>query len=514
MASNARSLIKVLPQENPIVSYPGVGSVIQASRRTLPLWFDGRFLAARDMERDQNYFLRRQADLGRAAGFGVIHGLMVEAVGPQGQGSDAETIVIRAGQGLTPGGQFVMLAADLEIRISDLVTEENLDVQFGLSTAPKPVARTRTGLYVIALRPVEFTSNPITSYPTSIQGSPTSHDGDIVEGTAVSLIPYNAPTSNFDATTRNAAVARQIFVTGDPNTLSNSLLPLAVISLERGTVEWVDPYLVRRDSGTEFNGLRFGLPDVATQQAFLLQYDAKLQQAVSALAAKNLPSRFAATDYFQALPPAGRFPLAGIATGDMTQLFFPQESVVSLSLIPEDEIPALIEDSMSLPPIDLTLPASTYADLSIYLLVPAPRQGFAALAANLPPTVLGAGLPQAVNFRNSVNALRFFKGSKTLTPATNGAAWSAAIGSQTYGYYVRRRSSPIFIAPTAATTVTSLSAIGSDTAGITLTATVLPSAATGPVTFLDGSTVLGTSPLTGGVASLLLPPLAPGPKSL
>src|SRR5438128_121099 len=72
------------------------GAVVRESRKTRPLWFDGRFLAARDLERDQNYFLQRQADLGRAAGFGVLHGLLVERVSAGGMAPDAETIVIRA----------------------------------------------------------------------------------------------------------------------------------------------------------------------------------------------------------------------------------------------------------------------------------------------------------------------------------------------------------------------------------------------------------------------------------
>jgi len=512
MASQVRVLTRAIPQQNQIASYPGVGSVIQASRRTRPLWFDGRFLAARDMERDQIYFLRRQGDLGRAAGFGVIHGLLVDTGSTSGQAADAETIVIRAGQGITPGGQLVMIPNDLTIRISDLATEEDLDVQFGLSTAPAAVARTRTGLYIIALRPVEFTANPITSYPTSLQGSPTTNDGDIVEATAVSLVPYADPATNYDATTRNAAVARQIFVAGNPGTLSDSLLPLAMISIQRGVIEWVDPYLVRRDAGPGFNGLRFGLADPSAQQAFLLQYDAQLQQAVNALVQKSLPARFAATDYFQALPPAGRFPLASIDPSALTRLFFPQQTDVCLSLIAQDELPAWIEDSLSLPPIDLTLAASAYADLSVFMLVPVARQNFAALAANLPPATLKAALPQAASYRSPVSVLRFYQGGSA-SSGSGSAGWSAAIGSLTYGYYVRRRSSPLAVTPSSNTTVTTLSSADSDVAGITLTATVLPSAATGSITFSDGAAVLGTATLTSGVATLVLQVLAPGTHS-
>src|SRR5256885_16444156 len=66
-----------------------------------------------------------------------------------------------------------------------LFRSQNLDLQFGLSKTPEPITRTRSGLYVIALRPAEFTANPITSYPTDIQGTYQTHDGSVIEATLV-----------------------------------------------------------------------------------------------------------------------------------------------------------------------------------------------------------------------------------------------------------------------------------------------------------------------------------------
>ena len=161
------------------------GALVLDSRRRRPLYFDGRFLAARDLAREQDYFLQRQADLGRTAAFGVVHGLQV-SMKPVRDGSghvtaDNATLTITAGQGVTPSGELVMLRTNLDVPLSNLAEEQRLDLNFGLGTLPQPPRRTRTGLYVLALRPVEFTANPITSYPTSIQGSRQTHDGDIVE---------------------------------------------------------------------------------------------------------------------------------------------------------------------------------------------------------------------------------------------------------------------------------------------------------------------------------------------
>jgi hypothetical protein len=42
-----------------------------------------------------------------------------------------------------------------------------------------------------------------------------------------------------------------------------------------------------------------------------------------------------------------------IDSRDFTQRYFPPEMAVDFSIIPEDELPALVEESLSLPPIDL-----------------------------------------------------------------------------------------------------------------------------------------------------------------
>jgi len=425
------------------------GSLIINSQRTRPYWFDGRFLAARDLAREQDYFLQRQADLAQAAGFEVIHGLQVRTPGPTDPTNDAETVIISAGHGITPAGELVLITSDLTLKLSDLAEEENLDVQFGLSRNPQPPARTRTGLYVLALRPVEFTANPITAYPTSIQGSRTTHDGDIVEATAAVLVPYPDPVSSADAAHRRAALARQIFLTGSSSQISQSLLPLAMISLQRGAIEWVDPYLVRRDTGPDFSGLRFGLADRATQEAFLLQYDAQLQESLATRKNAGLSLGFAASDYFQALPPAGRFPLPSINVGasDFSQIFFPQQLDVRLSVVPVDELPALIEQGMSLPPIDLTLTPDAYANLTVFSLVPVPRAGFAALKAGLPTLPPRVTLPQVLSTRPPIDLLRLYRGGLQVAPppATASNAWASAIGNQTYGYYIRGRSAPQFV---------------------------------------------------------------------
>lgn len=449
---------RIVLTQDQVAAAQNNGSLVIDSQLTRPYYFDGRFLAARDLQRDQNYFLERQANLGQAAGFGVIHGLWVDTSAANDPNADADTIIIRSGQGVTPAGELVLMPSDLTLDLSDLPDEQNLDAQFNLSSTPSTPARTRSGVYVLALRPVEFTANPIASYPTSIQGTRTTHDGDIVEATAVALVPYPAPVSSpgassQDASQLRAALARQIFLNANPSQLSDSLLPLALIYLQRGVIVWVDPYLVRRDTGPGYSGMRLGLTDPALQKAFLMEYDSMLQETVATRVTSGASASFAASGYFLAMPSGGRFPLASIGfvtqgtSQTFTQAFFPQQLDVRLSVIPVDEIPALIEDSMSLPPIDLTLPDSAYADITVFALIPVPRSGFAAFKQSLPTLSPNVTVPQILSFRTPIDLLRLYQGTVAITPPTQNqnSAWANAIGTQTYGFYIRARSSPAYV---------------------------------------------------------------------
>src|SRR5436305_1869249 len=140
------------------VTLKASGALIIDERRARTRYFDGRFLAAKDEIRDQNYFLTRLADLGRAGGTGIVSGLLVDRTSPT-------LLTIRAGQGVTPAGETLMVPTDLPVPLADIATAEQLDVNFGLSRIPAALARNRTGLFVLGLRPVEYTANPVASYP-------------------------------------------------------------------------------------------------------------------------------------------------------------------------------------------------------------------------------------------------------------------------------------------------------------------------------------------------------------
>lgn len=424
-------------------------------RRWRPRWFDGRFLAASDLQAEQNYFLIRQADLGRAGGRGVIAGLLVSAVTGAPDGG-TEKLRIAPGAGVTDTGELAVLPEALLVDPADVPELQRLDAAFGLQVVPNESGRTRTGLYVLALRPVEWTANPVGAYPTSLTGPRTVEDATIVEGLAVSLIPYPDGSNDESWERRRARVAREIFVEGRDRGLDSGVLPLAMVALRGNLVEWVDPFLVRRETGAERPaGMDFGFGARALREAHLLQFQQHLADVLDA----NRDQPFAATTHFDALPPVGRFPAGTLNADTLTQRFFPAGLDVALSFVPEDELPALIEESLLLPPIDLTADADALEGTGVVVLVPLSRAGFTAKRSALPnwdaslPT-LRTGFVRTKAFatpRDRLLGRQIFRNGSTPAPVVPAAAddeepWRQLLRdalNQPLLWYLRRRNLPI-----------------------------------------------------------------------
>jgi hypothetical protein len=415
------------------------GALITDGRRHRPRYFQGRFLTAQDLTRDQSYFLARQADLGRATGSGVMRGLFVT------QGATATSIIIESGHGVTPAGELVLLGESITTDIADVPEIERLDAAFGLRRIPNESVRTRTGLFVVALRPVEFTANPIASYPTTLTGPRGIEDGDIVEAVAVTLIPYPVRGAAEDADLVRAHVAREIFVEGVTRGLPEQALPLAMVALNHGTIEWVDMFLVRREIGlTHEDTLGLGFSPRAQREMHLLQYRAHLQETLTVRAGTGQGARFSASEHFFALPPAGEMPAAAIDPVLLTQAFFPPEVDVRLSVIAEDELPALIEESYLLPPIDLTLQGEDQESTSVLALVPVPRAELRRLVLSLTSTSvrLTRVVPTTMAQRRPLDVLRSLPrliAPPPIPEPVTDSPWRQLLARSPVLWYVRER---------------------------------------------------------------------------
>ena len=422
------------------------GVLITDDRHRRPYYFDGRFLAARDLTRDQDYFLARQSDIGLATGAGVVSGLQVSA------GTGPTSIHISAGLGVTGSGEMVILRNDLDVDLADLPQLQRLDSAFGLGRIPRPPLRNRSGVFIVALRPVEYTANPIASYPTSIDGQRSAHDGDIVEATVVTLIPSGDQGARSQLDQRRSELARTIFVDRAHSGVPVGSLPIAMLSLDGGLVGWVDPYLVRREVGSERGDvLGFGFAARADREAYLIQYDHQLQDILQQRDRGGRGRQFAAADYFRALPSVGRLPVAAVDNTNFTQSYFPASVGVDLSIVPEDELMGIVEEGLQLPPIDLTLSAAELASTSVLLLIALPRALFANFATSLTDrlrtlrSTVAVTVPSATRLPiDSLGILSIPQLSNGVLQPVAGAelAWRTALGSlgaQGMLWYVRRR---------------------------------------------------------------------------
>lgn len=415
------------------------GTLVTDDRRRRPLWFDGRFLDAKALNAEQNYFLARQNDFGRVAGFGVITGLGVTA-----HATKARTLTIEAGHGLTPSGSQVVLPNTLEVNLADIAEIQRLDASFGLANKIKGSAFNRTGLFIVGLRTVEYTGYPIAAYPTQIDAPRSVHDSSVVEATAVSLVPYPFEGTGMELVELRQRVAREIFVEESQKAQPQNLLPLAMLALDHGVIRWLDVFMVRREIGLRERAVwGLGLSSRPLRIAHLRQYDTHLRELQASLGSN---ARIIASERFSALPPAGPMPISGINSSDFSHTFFPAEMDVELSLIPEDELPALIEEAILLPPLDLSLSGEAQESTSVLVVLPVPRNRFRRLSQSLPSLSrqLTAAQPGMLAKRKPITALNQLLLRRTLTPilpevVTAESLWRAELSKQTQLWYLRRR---------------------------------------------------------------------------
>ncbi len=411
------------------------GVLVEDPRRERPRYFDGRFLAARDLVRDQQYFLTREADLGRVAGSGVANGLFVTV------GSTSSTLNISTGQGVTPAGELVLLPGTLQVNLADIPTTDQLSASFGLSRIPAPPSRSRTGLYVLALRPVEFTANPIGAYPTTLTGPRTVEDGDVIEATAIVLVPWQDDGAADDLLARRGTAARTIFTQDGQLGVSANVLPVAMLALNANSIVWVDEAMVRRELGADRGDLPgLGFAPRALRLAHLLQHQTHLSDVIAQLSGRSFP----AATQFAALPPAGPLPPGVINTSDFTQRYFPSMVDVDFSIIPDDELPALVEEALALPPIDFQASDATLDLTAVVVLAPVPRNNFRAVLAQLATTTRPLK-PAAPNLVAQRKPLEILQGLRLPLPVPtpdvsnpSDAQW-AALAQQANLWFVRRR---------------------------------------------------------------------------
>jgi hypothetical protein len=372
--------------------------LVEDLRRTRASYEDGRFLTAKDLTREQTYALTREADIASCYRGGVLRGLELTRFGDQ--------LRLSAGAGFTPSGELVSLGAPLAVAIQQVPEDDRIDLSNGLVDVSEPPQRSRTGVYILGLRPGEYATKPVTRYALTARGTPGIEDGDIVEATALALHPLRIDLSEDPVAVRSSLARTAFFELG--SALPSDLLSLAVVYLSGGTISWFDPDLVRRDVAAEDLAL-VGVTSVerAAREAHFLQYDRQLAELMMDLRARG-GLKFPASRYFRCLPPIGRMPVEAIDPSELTCAYFPPQMTVSLSVVVDEELPALIEDSFHLPPIDLEGDPDDFDFSYIQVLVPMPASSIARLRLEPVTLTRPIALPPVLANRLPVLALRDF----------------------------------------------------------------------------------------------------------
>jgi len=443
MALKDFNLDRVKQHISVLDKYQYGGSVFVDRRRSRPRWFDGRFLKAADLNREAGYFLTRQADLAVATGTGVVDGLLVSENG-------MTQIKITQGHGMTFDGERVFLPSDITISLHNIALSEELNVKMGLSRKPSPPDRSRSGIYIVALRPLEFTANPTSSYPVDVDGKRDMRDGSIIEATAITLIPFSYPAGAAKSNqARRAQLAHQVFAENSEYQIPTYTLPLAMIEMRRGQLLWLDNAMVRREMGAvNSDVLGFGFTPRPIRRSYFKQYDEMIGDIVDERKRAGAGLRFAATEYFVSLPSAGRLPTACVDLNSFTQYYFPEAMDVEMSIIPEDEMGLLIEESMLLPPFLLSDDRSLQTT-SIMIFLPVPRETFYSetrAIKKIPAPIRFAVTPVRSQFTPK-DYLQLFQAKLPdfVPPATSNedalkeVAWKRLLANQPFVWYVRRR---------------------------------------------------------------------------
>ncbi len=431
-------------------------SVILDTRRTRPRFFDGKFLTAADLTQEQSYLLTRQADLGRTLGFGVVEGLRVTKATRSASDlpNPAASVKVTRGHGLTPAGDIVFLPNDLTVDLDNVAQMQRLSAAFGLTREPQQPFQNLRGLFVLGLRAVEFTANPTPAYPPSVDGNSALRDGEVIEATALTLVPYDSDASRKDARTARSRAAREIFLEQKIAPLPAGVLPLALLFLRNGALEWTDEWLVRREAGDD-DRFGFGFAPRALSEAHFFHYQEMLRDAPTAS-----DGQLSAHSFLEIIPSAGPLPKAVLSQADFTQAYFPAEARVELAIVPEDELAALMEDSIDLPPIDLSLKPEDQDALAILVLAPVARSDYGNILQTLtrtPQPVLRNAAPPLLGQQKPIQALlklnAAFLLKKSISdevrlptdqPAANfvDPAWREVLTRTTQLWYLRRRNLP------------------------------------------------------------------------
>lgn len=301
----------------------------------LPHYVNQRLLTAEDLRTDQGATVNRLGYLGKAAGHGIVEGLLVTQSGNA-------TVQIAPGLGINREGTVLRLPGAVTLALAPtagapgkLADDAGRFQNCTVGTPVGPVASLTEGAYLLTMLPATQLEGaaPLKAAAgaTLPAGCASRWETDGVQFKTVKLAGFGTGGSGATAKNRQSVLAHWCFGSGRLPELaanpfifddeyggldlltaaefSNCDLPLAVFYWQSGKLAFVDAWAVRRrlTQPGPWQSWRGLIADrrVADAHARFLQFQAQ----IDVLLAANLAGSAVAKEYFRHLPPVGFLPV-------------------------------------------------------------------------------------------------------------------------------------------------------------------------------------------------------------
>ncbi len=373
--------------------------VLDGGRRFVN-FFEGRILTGRDLRDEQSAARQGRGALGRAIGWGVAHGLYVSDATPTGEGS-LPAVTVSMGLGVTREGQTIDLPSDRTVRLAVLDTDDPardagaFDICLGQPSESS--APTAEGFHILTVAPatgyeeeapksgledpgtaggcgrryvtlglrfrlVRFDPAQLaaTEVGAEIGGLALASGGAALSrlrnlvahlglGTNARAGFTNDPfaTLSSGASTWGTWELEDMLMDGAMPPLSPCELPLAILRLRAGQIDFVDNWTIRRQTRQQAVETTWPLVDASARKATDSATFFQFQEQLAWLFDRSPnPESVVANSFFRYLPPVGFLPLPSATS------FLPSADPPVL-LDPGRVLP-LVEEALSYPAVDLT----------------------------------------------------------------------------------------------------------------------------------------------------------------
>lgn len=381
-------------------------------------FFNGRLLAAEDLQVEQQANRQHHYQLGQSIGAGVVNGMEVSLIA-NGSSGMSPTLSIKKGLALNNKGQALYLPDDVEVALVRKSEQTVGEAGLFAECDPPQTTATGTGIYILVIEPATGFKERAPMIGLSGNGKATGCGSRYeVEGVQFRLVGLDVNSIPGVSTTTRSQLKALMTTSGaaamsklrnmlahlcfgtetlddfpkDPfkrvsgmspyttygvldalrsiNKLTGCDVPLTLIYWTTNGIQFVDMWSVRRRAIPKATSLTWvplvGQRRLAEAEAAFLQFQEHLADLIESSEDETAASRIRAKDHFELLPPAGFLPLAETGRRGMNYLQFfqgitvrdPRVSAIKAGVGPifleGARVATLWRDALSSPPINLS----------------------------------------------------------------------------------------------------------------------------------------------------------------